>query len=537
MESEDSETDISTLNFAKKIVQPREIHLSKTTIITPKPKLKILPKSYKAPDKFKKPVISISSTKSNPKSKYIRDLDSDSSDDAFFSREISSEQKSKLIKQVSIDTKKYQSIELKNSSVFVDTIKSDSDSSISENVRSSPKSEKRIQSFTSESDSDFSSSSDHHKQQSKKIRNSDNYIGSGNQFSNGEILKNDSLNESSSDCGYTDDDSISIETDRAKATSRIPLFFGGMNNFYTPHPNPFIENDTEAVYEGLDPALMEVVKSHKKHQKYKLSGSTIKNENSLKSKLDTENQLPSIINLDEDENESINLILNLKLDTNFLNDEIKNTSAFHWNKESLVFNNDFDFEKMESLKITMASNDTFLKTLETLRLQLMIPFDTSRLVLVYDNVKVYPTVTPRAISTSETIEMDVYPTNVYNRFVKKQKNNFEQVISDPPTLADMTLESDDLDLNVDSEALDAIKANKTTEETFKIKIRSKLGKDIYMDIAKSVKISFVIEAYKKACELGNEVKVKLSFDDESLNPNDKIGDTEIEDDDMIMASF
>ena len=45
----------------------------------------------------------------------------------------------------------------------------------------------------------------------------------------------------------------------------------------------------------------------------------------------------------------------------------------------------------------------------------------------------------------------------------------------------------------------------------------------------------IISHYKRLRELGPEIVVKLEFDDEAMDPSMMLGDTEIEDDDMLIA--
>ncbi|KAJ1718314.1 hypothetical protein LPJ61_006699 [Coemansia biformis] len=69
----------------------------------------------------------------------------------------------------------------------------------------------------------------------------------------------------------------------------------------------------------------------------------------------------------------------------------------------------------------------------------------------------------------------------------------------------------------------------------RIKIRDKSGKDVLLRVAATTSIRAVIENYRKLSGLDSGARVTLEFDDEALDPNATIGDTEIEDDDMLTA--
>ncbi|KAJ2433557.1 hypothetical protein IWW46_006348, partial [Coemansia sp. RSA 2440] len=69
----------------------------------------------------------------------------------------------------------------------------------------------------------------------------------------------------------------------------------------------------------------------------------------------------------------------------------------------------------------------------------------------------------------------------------------------------------------------------------RIKIRDKAGRDTLLLVTAATKVQAVVENYCKLAQLPPNTRVRLEFDDEALDPNDTIGSTEIEDDDMLTA--
>ncbi|KAJ1756877.1 hypothetical protein LPJ54_006690, partial [Coemansia sp. RSA 1824] len=66
-------------------------------------------------------------------------------------------------------------------------------------------------------------------------------------------------------------------------------------------------------------------------------------------------------------------------------------------------------------------------------------------------------------------------------------------------------------------------------------IRDKAGRDTLLLVTAATKVQAVVENYCKLAQLPPNTRVRLEFDDEALDPNDTIGSTEIEDDDMLTA--
>ncbi|KAJ2841299.1 hypothetical protein GGI22_007947, partial [Coemansia erecta] len=52
---------------------------------------------------------------------------------------------------------------------------------------------------------------------------------------------------------------------------------------------------------------------------------------------------------------------------------------------------------------------------------------------------------------------------------------------------------------------------------------------------KTATVQAIIDNYKSIAKLDARANVRLEFDDEALDPRSRVGDTEIEDDDMITA--
>ncbi|GJJ72219.1 hypothetical protein EMPS_04576 [Entomortierella parvispora] len=67
------------------------------------------------------------------------------------------------------------------------------------------------------------------------------------------------------------------------------------------------------------------------------------------------------------------------------------------------------------------------------------------------------------------------------------------------------------------------------------KIRGKDTADQKIRAKKTTTVASIINHYKRLRELDPETVVKLEFDDEAIDPSKMLGETEIEDDDMLTA--
>ncbi|OMJ09729.1 hypothetical protein AYI70_g10762 [Smittium culicis] len=275
-----------------------------------------------------------------------------------------------------------------------------------------------------------------------------------------------------------------------------------------------VELEVESMYTDLDSSLLQVLNSvNSKPQENNASDiKTPKNgKKGGKGNLKKSN---------------VNVSLSLKLDDTFIDKEMKNINPFLWNSKNLS-NCEVSSKSEFKLSFKINNDDMFATSLEKLSKDKKIPSDLSKFTLVFEGVKVYPTVTPKAISSLNKISIDYYPNLVYSRFVQQQKED-----SEIPSIS--------LNSSLDTAAINAVIQNASEslqENNIKIKIRDKSGNDQFLDVGKNVLISDIIIQYKKMRGISDSVAVKFNFDDENLDPDVPIKDTEVEDEDMITAIY
>ncbi|KAJ2826193.1 hypothetical protein IWW50_002489, partial [Coemansia erecta] len=149
----------------------------------------------------------------------------------------------------------------------------------------------------------------------------------------------------------------------------------------------------------------------------------------------------------------------------------------------------------------------------------------------------------------------VFPRSVFNR--RRQKELLEQeqlaiereqarrdleMVQELRQNAAQTDDGDDEDIMYsDGEAGNdggdggAAAAPAATAGGIRIKIRDRAGKDTLLLVTAATGVGVVIENYRKLAGLDASVNVRLEFDDEALDPSTTIGDTDLEDDDMLTA--
>ncbi|OMJ15832.1 hypothetical protein AYI69_g8062 [Smittium culicis] len=455
-------------------------------------------------------------------SSYENDSDpgTDSSDDAFFSRGISKEQKSKILKNFS---------ENQN----INSIDQDfSEEKMSENIPQNI--------FTLQQTS-FPLGT---------MLNTPSSLNDQSSFINilPKPLNNHSINSSEnipiSEKNYdfssdTSIESIDINVDSIKSSSRKAVLNRNKTAKNRPKANrENVELEVESMYSDLDSSLLQVLNSVNS-KPLENNASDIKTPKNGK-KGGKGNTKKS----------NVNVSLSLKLDDTFINKEMKNINPFLWNSKNLS-NCEVSSKSEFKLSFKINNDDMFATSLEKLSKDKKIPSDLSKFTLVFEGVKVYPTVTPKAISSlnkisigehyiiclhffffalfiiSTLIPVDYYPNLVYSRFVQQQKED-----SEIPSIS--------LISSLDTAAINAVIQNASEslqENNIKIKIRDKSGNDQFLDVGKNVLISDIIIQYKKMRGISDLVTVKFNFDDENLDPDVPIKDTEVEDEDMITAIY
>ncbi|KAJ1723053.1 hypothetical protein LPJ53_002579 [Coemansia erecta] len=133
----------------------------------------------------------------------------------------------------------------------------------------------------------------------------------------------------------------------------------------------------------------------------------------------------------------------------------------------------------------------------------------------------------------------VFPRSVYGRvkaheaLVSRQREAEREEMS-----RDMEI-ARELRRNVGADEVEVVDEEQQQQEegppegAIRIKIRNKEGKDQLLMVMPTTTVQSVIDNYRKMAGLAEDAAVRLEFDDEKLDPASTIGETEIEDDDML----
>ncbi|KAJ1851718.1 hypothetical protein GGH12_001795 [Coemansia sp. RSA 1822] len=161
-------------------------------------------------------------------------------------------------------------------------------------------------------------------------------------------------------------------------------------------------------------------------------------------------------------------------------------------------------------------------------------------VLMDRMTRVFPTSTLASLGDKLAVYIKVFPRSVYNRRREREavemarvEGEREQARRDLEMVQELrqagdTLPSENLNLGHEDNSSNNISG-------IRIKIRDKAGRDTLLLVTAATKVQSVVENYCKLAQLQPGTKVRLEFDDEALDPSDTIGNTEIEDDDMLTA--
>ncbi|KAJ2450429.1 hypothetical protein EV183_004303 [Coemansia sp. RSA 2336] len=165
-------------------------------------------------------------------------------------------------------------------------------------------------------------------------------------------------------------------------------------------------------------------------------------------------------------------------------------------------------------------------------------------VLMNGSMRVFPTSTVASLGSDLAFYVKVFPRSVYNRWHEQEAlekarlaQEREQARKDMEMVRALQehAAAHGIDDHGVDELQDAGENEQTGESGIRIKIRDKAGKDTLLLVTAETSVETVIKHYRQMAKLPETTSVRLEFDDEALDPGDTIGDTEIEDDDMLTA--
>ncbi|KAJ1678822.1 hypothetical protein EV182_003285, partial [Spiromyces aspiralis] len=242
--------------------------------------------------------------------------------------------------------------------------------------------------------------------------------------------------------------------------------------------------------------------------------------------------------------------------------------------------------ELPTISIRMFGTDPFGPALSAGLQQLGFKYDPVYWVLVHNNLRVYPSTTPLSLGLRKSAVIELFPKTVYERRRQAQMQTREATVQQlaeeeraykdyqrwlevhrkqapdsSASAAVVSLESDDGsdggegdgergggNTNAQADRISASGQGPATaaeqppppgsaepQNVIRIKVRDQTGKDQFLMVSQASKIQAIIDAYKRLSNLDPTTKVVLEFDDERLDPDSTLDETEIEDEDMITA--
>ncbi|KAJ1800887.1 hypothetical protein LPJ77_006097, partial [Coemansia sp. RSA 2523] len=155
-------------------------------------------------------------------------------------------------------------------------------------------------------------------------------------------------------------------------------------------------------------------------------------------------------------------------------------------------------------------------------------------VLMDRSMRVFPTSTLASLGDKLAVYIKVFPRTVYNRMREREAVEMARVEGEREQARRDLEMVRELQHTGDTQILSEPVYEQSTQG-IRIKIRDKAGRDTLLLVTAATKVQAVVENYCKLAQLPPNTRVRLEFDDEALDPNDTIGSTEIEDDDMLTA--
>ncbi|KAJ2721486.1 hypothetical protein GGI07_003939 [Coemansia sp. Benny D115] len=195
------------------------------------------------------------------------------------------------------------------------------------------------------------------------------------------------------------------------------------------------------------------------------------------------------------------------------------------------------------IAVVVFSTDTVRRALQAFSDNFPVDVVATDPVLMQGTTRVFLTSRLASVGNQPVHYIKVYPRSVFNRMresaalARMQKEaELEQMQRDRELVRELKESAGSEGLgDMSSEAVDAILKETGAPAGIRIKVRSRAGKDVPLMVTAATKIKAIIDNYRRLAGLDEGVQVSLEFDSEKLSPESTVGETEIEDDDMLTA--
>ncbi|KAJ2008606.1 hypothetical protein H4R26_000082 [Coemansia thaxteri] len=206
------------------------------------------------------------------------------------------------------------------------------------------------------------------------------------------------------------------------------------------------------------------------------------------------------------------------------------------------------------LGVVVFMTDTMEKALQAFSDHFCVNVMATDPVLMLDSMRVFATSTINSLGSRPAYYVSVYPRSVYNRERERQAleraqrameqeqaqrsleiaKRLQQSAAEAEATGELAVGADDQDPTSRAQG-DLGAPPGDAGKSVRIKVRDKSGKDALLLVATTTSVQSIINNYISVAGLDKSTAVVLEFDDERLDPSATIGDTEVEDDDMLMA--
>ncbi|KAF9949095.1 hypothetical protein BGZ72_009058 [Mortierella alpina] len=190
-------------------------------------------------------------------------------------------------------------------------------------------------------------------------------------------------------------------------------------------------------------------------------------------------------------------------------------------------------ELKKPLKMTVRADKNFRDMMQIYCHQKYLQF--SEAVFTFRGARLMPSSTPQSLEFPRYTVIEVYKADTY-KFVKDQEARERSM-----KLAELERQEEEL-ARMQAPA-DKSKTSETpqdgtdadAEPLLYIKLRGKNTADVKIRVKPSTTVQAIISHYKNIKEIGADVPARLEFDDEAMDPSTTVGNTDIEDDDMLFV--
>ncbi|KAI7854424.1 ubiquitin-2 like Rad60 SUMO-like-domain-containing protein [Circinella umbellata] len=181
----------------------------------------------------------------------------------------------------------------------------------------------------------------------------------------------------------------------------------------------------------------------------------------------------------------------------------------------------------EPIKAILMENDPFDKLLQYFCSKKYLKKED--VILVYEGIPVMLRATPQSLNMITGVKaknlMKAYKKDDYEKQEREKSENLKRRLEETPF--------DDKFMN----NLKQVQPSEPVEsESFiRIKLRGKNNEDTNMRVKQTTSLRTIVNRYAELQALANDAatKIRLSFDGEDLSLDDTIGDTELEDEDVV----